>query len=103
VHAVRDDAHVVAERCGKISAFSGLGTLDARPADAGRRIAAAAARAFREAERQSHLESKIGAQEIRKIGAVRTKHDLHLVFAETKMVEQDVAGFVAQHFVQRRP
>ena len=68
-----------------------------------RRLAAAAARALRVAERQPHLEREIRAQEIRKVGAVGAKDDLHLVFAETQMVEQDIARSIAQHFMQRRP
>ena len=58
---------------------------------------------FAVAERQPHLEREIRAQEIRKVGAVGAKDHLHLVFAETQMVEQDIARPVAQHLMQRRP
>ena len=77
--------------------------LNAQPLRALRRLAAAAARAFRVPERQPHLEGEVRAQEIRKVGAVGAKDDLHLVFAETQMVEQEIARAVAQHLVQRRP
>ena len=80
-----------------------LGILNAEPLGAVRRLAAAAARALRITERQPHLEREIRAQEIRKVGAVGAKDDLHLVFAETQMVEQEIARSIAQHFVQRRP
>src|SRR6202034_1912164 len=65
--------------------------LSADPAEAFWRVAAAAARALRIAERQPHLEREIGAQEIRQIGTVWPQHDAHLVFAETQIIEQDIA------------
>ena len=68
-----------------------LEILDVKPLLARRRPAATAARAQRIAERQAHLESEVRAQEIRKVRAVRAQHDLHRVFAETEMIEQDVA------------
>ena len=49
------------------------------------------------------LEGEIGAQEIRKVGAVGADDEPQFVFAQAHMVEQDVARFIAQHHVQRRP
>ena len=80
-----------------------LEILDVPPREAPRRLAAAAARALRVAERQPHLEREIGAQEVRKVGAVGANDHLHRVFVETQMVEQEIARPVAQHFMQRRP
>ena len=77
--------------------------LDVPPVVAPRRLAAAAARALRVPERQPHLECEIRAQEVRKVGAVGANDEPHLVFAETQMVEQEIARLVAQHFMQRRP
>ena len=77
--------------------------LDVPPRVALRRLAAAAARALRVPERQPHLEREIRAQEVRKVGAVGTDDEPHLVFAETQMVEQEIARLVAQHLMQRRP
>jgi hypothetical protein len=80
-----------------------LEVLDVEPLRTGRRAPAAAACALRIAERQSHLEREIGAQEIRQVGAVGAKHGLHRVLAETQMIEQHIARLVAQPHVQRRP
>ena len=80
-----------------------LGILNAEPLEALRRLAAAAARALRVPERQPHLEREIRAQKVRKVGAVRAKDEPHLVFAESQMIEQDIARSIAQHFMQRRP
>ena len=77
--------------------------LHARPSDAIWRLAVATARASRKAERQSHLECEIGAQEIRKVGAVGAIDQLHLVFAEAEIVEQEIARSIAQSHMQRRP
>src|SRR6185437_2193212 len=73
--------------------------LDTEPLVAFRRLAAAAARTFRVAERQTHLEGEIGAQEIRKIGAVGAIDEAHLVLAEAQMIEQDIALAITQHFM----
>src|SRR5215472_17913062 len=75
--------------------------LNVPPRKAFRRLATTAARAFRIPERQSHLEREIRAQKVRKISAVGMKDESHLVFAQTQMVEQDVARPVAYHFMQR--
>ena len=53
-----------------------LGMFDVEPLVALRRLAAEAARAIRIAERQPHLEGKIGAQEIDEVGAVGAKPGL---------------------------
>jgi len=74
-----------------------------QPRVAFRRVAAAAARAIRVAERQPHLEGKICAQKVRKLGAVGAKDESHLVFAEAQIVEQEIARSIAQHLVQSRP
>src|SRR5450759_3402192 len=73
------------------------------PLEALRRMAAAAARARRVAERQPHLEREIGAQEVRHVGAVGAHHESGLVLAETQIIEHDIARPIAQHFVQRIP
>ena len=80
-----------------------LEVLNVPPLVALRPLAGAAARALRVAERQPHLEREIGAQEIWEVGAVGANDEPHLVFAQTQMVEQDIARPVAQHFMQRRP
>ena len=80
-----------------------LGMLDVEPLVALRRLAAGAARAIRIAERQPHLEGEIGAQEVDEVGAVGAKADRHVVFAETQIVEQEIARSVAQHFMPRLP
>ena len=80
-----------------------LEILDVPPRVALRRLAGAAARALRVSERQSHLEREIGAQEVRKVGAVGANDQPHLVLAQAEMVEQDIARPVAQHLMQRRP
>src|SRR5262249_46334570 len=54
-------------------------------------LAGATARAFGVAERQAHLEREIGAQEVRQIGAVGPNKESHRVFAQTQMVEKDIA------------
>ena len=77
--------------------------LNVPPRGALRRLAAAAARALRVAERQPHLEREIRAQEVRKVGAVGANEEPHLVFAETQVVEQDIARSIAQHLMQRLP
>ncbi len=77
--------------------------LDVPPLGTFRRVAAAAARALRVAERQPHLEREIGAQEVGKVGAVGANDEPLLVFAQTQMVEQEIALPIAQHFMQRRP
>ena len=59
----------------------GSSVLNVPPLVALRRLAAAAARALRIAERQPHLEGEIGAQEIWKVGAVGANDEPHLVFA----------------------
>ncbi len=82
---------------------SRLLVLDVPPRMAFRRRAAAAARALRVPVWQSDLESEIRAQEVRKVGAVGTNEEAHLVFAETQMVEQEVARPIAQHDMQGRP
>ena len=74
-----------------------------RPRHAVRSLTPAAARAFREAVGQSHLEGVVGAQEVREVGAVGTDDHIHLVFAEPQMVEQEIARFIAQHDMQRGP
>jgi hypothetical protein len=77
--------------------------LDVPPPGTARRLAAAPARALRISERQTHLECEIAAQEVWEIGAVGTKDHLHRVFAETQMIEKEIACRVAQHLMQRRP
>ncbi len=77
--------------------------MNVEPLGAVRRLTAAAARALRITKRQPHFEREIRAQEIRKVGAVGAKDDLHRVLAETQMVEQDIARLIAQHIMQRRP
>ena len=90
--------------CGLLpGSVDGLFLLDVPPLRAPRRLAATAARALRVAERQPHLEREVGAQEVGKVGAVGLDDELLLVLAEAQMVEQDVARFIAQHLVQRRP
>ena len=80
-----------------------LEILDVPPSVAFRPLAAAAARTLRVSERQPHLEREIGAQEVGKIGAVGANHHPHRVFAQTQMVEQDIARSIAQHLMQRLP
>src|SRR4029077_16635841 len=103
VNAVGNDAHIVAERRRKSRPLCALGGLDARPAEALWRLSGSAARALREAEWQSHFEREIRAQKVREIGAIGTQNDLHLIFTETKMIEQDVSRSIAQHLVQSGP
>ena len=76
-----------------------LGMLNVEPLVALRRRAAAAARAIRIAERQSHLECEIRAQKVDEVGAVGANGPDHVVFAETQIVEQEIARAVAQHFM----
>ncbi len=76
---------------------------DVPPLRASRRLAAVAAGALRIAERQAHLESEIGAQEVRHVGAVGLDDESLLVLAETEIVEEDVARAVAQHLMHRLP
>ncbi len=71
--------------------------LNVPPRVASRRLAGAAARALRVPERQPHLEGEIRAQEVWKVGAVGPDDQPHLVFAETQMVEQEIARSIAQH------
>src|SRR5262249_58172231 len=61
--------------------------LNVPPLRTFRRRAAASARAFRIAERQPHLEGKIGAQKIGNIGTVRLHDEPFLVLAEPKRIE----------------
>ncbi len=77
--------------------------LDVEPSRARRRLAATATRAFRIAERQSHLEREVGAQEVRKIGAIGPDDHSHLVLAQAEVIEQHIARAVAQHLVEGRP
>ena len=67
------------------------------------RLAAVAARALRVAERQPHLEREIRAQKVGEVGAVGTNDHPHLVFAQTQIVEQEIARSIAQHLMQRLP
>jgi uncharacterized protein (UPF0261 family) len=64
---------------------------------------AAAARAFRVAVRQAHLEGEIGAQKVRQVGTVGANDHVDFVFAQTQVIEQHVARAIAQHFVQCIP
>src|SRR5262249_17171153 len=100
---VRKGSQIAAKRPSQPRPFSCLGTLNARPPEALRRLATTAARALRESKWQPHLEREVRPQKIRKIGAVGAKDDLHLVLAESQMIEQEIARSIAQHFVQRRP
>ena len=86
-----------------VACSGGVRDSAAEPLEAFRRLAAAAARALRVAKWQTHLEREIGAQEIRQVGAVGANDEPHLIFAQTQMVEQDIARLIAQHFMQRRP
>ena len=76
---------------------------DVEPLVALRRRAAGAARAIRIAERQPHLVGEIGAQEIDEVGAIGAQAQRSIVFAETEIVEQQIARPVAQHFMPRLP
>ena len=102
LHGVGDDMQITSERRAE-PARRRPGIGNARPRDAPRRMAAAAARAVRIAERQSHLEGEIGAQEIDEIGAIGSQHHRHFVFAGAEIIEQNVARAVAQHRIERRP
>src|ERR1700746_1598149 len=66
-------------------------------------VALAAAPAIRIAEWQPHLVRKIGAQEESKVGAVGTKVDRHVIFAEAQIVEQNITRSIAQDFVPGFP
>src|SRR4029079_4735097 len=77
--------------------------LNTEPLIALRRLAAAAARALRISERQTHLECEIRTQKVRKVGAVGTISEPYLVSATTQMIEQKITRPIAQHFMQRRP
>ena len=68
-----------------------LFVLDIPPDRASRSFAAAAARAFRVAVGQAHLECEIGAQEIRKVGAIGTDEQIDLVFLQAEMIVQQIA------------
>src|SRR5262249_46495735 len=80
-----------------------LEILNVPPPVAFRPLAAATARALRVAERQPHLEREIGAQEVGKISAVGANDHAHRVFAQTQVVEQDIAPPVGQQLMQRLP
>ncbi len=79
-----------------------LGVLDIEPLIAFRRLAAHAARAVRIAERQSHLESEIGTQEIDEVGAIGLAGS-DIVLAAAEIVEQEIARLIAQHFAPHLP
>ena len=72
-----------------------LEILNAEPLVALRRLAATAARALRVPERQPHLEREIRAQKVRKVGTVRANNEPNLVFAETQLIEQEIARSIA--------
>ena len=76
---------------------------DVPPLWASRRLAAVAARAFRVAERQPHLEGEIGAQEVRHVGAVGLNDQPFLILAQAQMIEQHIARRIAQHLMHRLP
>ena len=76
---------------------------DVPPLCAFRRLAAVAARAFRVAERQPHLEGEIGAQEVRHVGAIGLNDEPLLILAQAQMIEQEVARRIAQHLMHRLP
>src|SRR5579864_5995844 len=74
--------------------------LDIEPLATPRRLAA---RAIRIAERQPHLEGKIGPQEIDEVGTVRPQAGLRIVFVAAKIIEQKIARLVAQHLMPYFP
>src|SRR5674536_363811 len=76
-----------------------LGMLHVEPLIALRRLAGEAARAIRIAERQPYLVLKISAQEVDEVGAVGALAGLRFVFVASEIVEQEIAGLVAQQFV----
>ena len=68
-----------------------------------RGFARATARTLGVSKRQAHLERKISAQEVRKVGAVRAINESLLILAETEMVEEKIARLIAQNFMKRGP
>ena len=100
LNGVADHRQITRERGRQPALLGGRGIDDAEPLRAGRRLAA---RAPRIAERQAHLEGEIGAQIVHHVGAVGLQRHRDFVFAEAERVEQDVARFIAQHVVERRP
>ena len=80
-----------------------FGMLDVEPLIAFRRPAAETARAIRIAERQSHLEGEIGAQEIDEVGAVRSEPGLRRVLVAAEIVVQEITRGIAQHLVPDLP
>src|SRR5262249_9483999 len=64
--------------------------LNVPPLGAFRRLTPAAARAFRVAKRQTHLEGEICAQKIGKVSTIWLEDERFFVFIQTQVIEQEV-------------
>jgi hypothetical protein len=57
----------------------------------------------RERQTRTAAPSNASCAQVRQVSAVGAKDESHLVFAESQIVEQEIARSIAQHLVQSRP